>query len=202
MKKFYLVKLFNLLSFLLFSFNSISQCPVGWNGTATIKWDNRFYLITTGNWAFNAGTGTGVTAAMSTSQNFSLGTNRANITFAGAITTSGRNTTNTGNAASFGSGNAIQYANGGTITITLDTVVANLQFSLYDIDNSQTATVTATDASGTALFVTMANASGAGINVITGSGSTSAKATAPASAVANNSNTGTVNVTVNGFLPA
>ena len=203
MKKFYLVKLFYLFITIFLFQQAHAQCPVGWTGgTATVKWDNRFYLITTGNYAYSAVLGTGVTAAMSSSQNFTIGTNFVNITFAGGISTTGRNTSNTGTTGSFGSGYAVQYANNGTITLTFDTVAANVQFSLYDIDNSQSATVTATDASGTALNITMANASGAGTATITGSGSTSAKAAGAAGNVATSSNTGTVNVTVNGFLPA
>ena len=148
MKNLYLNRVFLLSAFLSFLQMSFSQCPGGWSGTATLKWDNRNYLVTTGNYAGF------VTAAMSTSQNFSLGKNRVNIAFAG-ITTTAQNTVNTGNTNSFGSGAAVQYNGNGTITLTFDTVVANLQFSLYDIDLQQTAKVTAKDASGTSYSVSI-----------------------------------------------
>lgn len=195
MKKFYPLKLFLIAYALLCSAISPAQCPAGWNGQATLKWDSRNYLVTTGNYAGF------VTSAMSTSQNFMLGVTNVNIAFAGGISTTGQNITNTGNGSSYGTGMAVQYANSGTIVLTFDTVVANLKFSLYDIDNSQTATVTATDPSSTALNITMANASGSGVNTISGSGTTSAMASASATAVLNSSNNGTVNVDISGFTP-
>lgn len=188
------------MSFCCLSLPASAQCP-GTAATATIKWDNRNYLVTTGNYTYNAGNGTGVTTAMSQSQNFTLGTNRVNINT--AITTSGQNTTiqAAAMAGSFGSGAAVQYSGNGTITFTFDTVVANLQFSLYSIDKAQTAAVTAKDAAGTPLNITM-TASTAGTLTITGSGGTTPLATASAVVVPYTNPSSTVNVSIGGFTPA
>lgn len=196
MKVFYFLRALWLFIACLYIQVSFSQCPTGWNGTATLKWDNRCYLLSTGNY-------TGyVTAAMSQSQNFTLGTNSMTIARAAAITANGTNTTVTAVTGSYGSGASASFNGNGTITLTLDTVVANLQFSLYDIDNSQTANVTATDASGNPLNITMA-AVQAGILTV---GGTATSPTATASAT-NCTGTGTdyrgiVNVSINGFTPA
>lgn len=195
MKAFYFLKVLLFLSLSFLSQLSFAQCPAGWFGTATLKWDNRNYLVTTGSYSGF------VTAAMSQSQNFAFGTNRVNIAMGGSITTLGQNTVNTGYANSYGSGAAVSYNNNGTITLTFDSLVASLQFSLYSIDLSQTATVTAVDGAGLALNITMTNAGSAPVNTITGSGTTTAKATASNTAVASTSNNGTINISISGFAP-
>ena len=203
MKNLYLRKVLLAAVFSSFLQYVSGQCPAGWNGgQCTVKWDNRNYLVTTGNYLYNAGTGLGVSAAMSTTQAFSIGTNRVTIVMGAGITTVGQNTTNTAFAGSYGSGNAVQYSGSGAITLTFDTVVANLQFSLYNIDVSQTATVTAKDGSGTpvSLNVVMGVVL-AGRVAVTGSGTTTAVATAATNVDAANDTRGTVNVSIAGFTP-
>jgi len=213
-KQFY-PKLLSLLAFLfLFTINATSQpipdtATTGWpGGLATLKWDNRNYLVTTGNYAGY------VTAAMSTTQAFSIGTNRVTIVMAGGVTTTGQNTTFTGYANSYGNVsavmspggatlNSVNYSGSGTVTLTFDTVVSHVAFSLYDLDASQTATVTAKDGSGTALNITMGNCAASGATTtISGSGSTSAKATGAAGSSLTTVNTASVNVYILGFSPA
>jgi hypothetical protein len=213
-KQFYL-KLF-VLSAVFYSLTSNVFCqPIpdsattGWpGGLATLKWDNRNYLVTTGNYAGY------VTAAMSTTQAFSIGTSRVTIAIAGGVTTTGQNTTFTGTANSYGNTsavmtpggttiNSVDYSGNGTVTLTFDTVVSHVAFSLYDIDLSQTATVTAKDGSGTALNIIMGNAAASGATTtVTGSGTTSAKATGGAAGSASTVNTASVNVYILGFTPA
>jgi len=193
--------------------NIFSQVPIpdtattGWpGGLSTLKWDNRQYLITTGNY------NTYVTSAMSITQAFTIGTNRVTIVMGSGISTTGQNTTNTGYSNSYGSTtssvlsaggttiNAVNYSGNGTITLTFDTAVSHVAFSLLDVDNGQSATVTAKDPSGTSLNINMANAAALGTNIITGSGTTSAKAVQLISSnIANNSNSGTVNVYILGL---
>lgn len=175
---------------------SYSQCLPGWGGTATLKWDNRNYLTTNGGYSAY------VTPFMSQSQNFTLGSNSVNISRTAAITSSGNNTAITAFKGSFGSGASVSYNGNGTITLTFDTVVSNLLFSLYDIDNGQTANVTANDAAGNPLNIVMSVVS-AGIITV---GGAATSPTATASAV-NCTGTGadyrgTVNVAINGFVPA
>ena len=189
MKSYFLKKIFFFI-FLLITLiqKSYSQVPLpdtattGWPaGLATIKWDNRNYLVTTGNY------NNYVSTAMSTTQAFSIGTNRVTIAMGTGISTTGQNTVNSGYANSYGTPstvfsnggtalNSVSYNGNGTVTLTFDTLVSHVAFSLYDIDSKQVATVTAKDGSGNALVVKMANASASGVNTITGSGLTSAAA--------------------------
>jgi GEVED domain len=199
--------------FISFTINALCQpipdtATTGWpGGLATLKWDTRNYLITTGN---NAGY---VTAAMSTTQAFSIGTSRVTMVMGSGITTTGKSTTFTGTANSYSTAsailmpgettlNTIAYNGSGTLTLTFDTAVSHVAFSLFDIDSGQVATITAKDPSGTALNITMASAAASVIDVVTGSGTTSAKCTAALIAGSSTSNTASVNVYILGFTPA
>jgi hypothetical protein len=196
MKVFYLLRVLLLLGFSLLARMSFAQCPTGWNGTATLKWDNRCYLTTSGN--YNGY----VTTAMTLNQNFTLGTNSVNIARTASITSNGGNNVITAVAGSYGSGASVSYNGNGTITLTFDTVVANLQFSLYSIDNKQTAAVTAADASGTPLDINMTTVQ-AGIITL---GGTATNPTATANATSwpgtGTDYRGVVNVQINGMAPA
>jgi len=171
-------------------FASNAQCLPGSN-TANLNWDNMDYLVTTGNYSGY------VTTAMSRTQAFALGVNRVQIVYPATITTSGENTTHTGEAGSLGTGADVQYGGNGSITFTFDDEVNNLQFSLYDIDISQRINVTSVNAAAVALNIVMTKPGG-GTVAITGSGTTNAQGLAPATAHANNSNLGVVNVTIAG----
>lgn len=169
---------------------STAQCIAGSN-TANLNWDNLDYLVTTGNYAGF------VTAAMSQTQAFAIGVNRVVVNYPGTITTSGENTVHTGEAGSFGTGADVQYNGNGNITLTFDSEVNNLQFSMYDIDNQQRVNVTAVNAALTPLLITMTKPAG-GTVAITGSGTINAQGQAPAVAQANTSNLGDINITIAG----
>lgn len=171
-----------------------AQCAAGWN-TATTKWDNLDYLVTTGNYAGF------VTTSMSATQGFALGRTGFTINYPATITTYGDTTVNTAEAGSLGSGADVLYKGNGKVTITFDTVVQNLQFSLYDIDEMETALVQAHDANGTLLNVTMTSVT-AGINTIVGSGGTAPTATAANISATNTDTKGTLNITIAGTSPA
>ncbi len=167
-----------------------SQCLPGSN-TANLNWDNLDYLITTGNYSGY------VTAAMSRTQAFALGVNRVLVAFPATITTTGENTTHTGEAGSYGTGADVQYSGSGNITFTFDDEVNNFQFSLYDIDNSQRVNVTAVNTILTPLNIVMTRPPTGNVT-ITGSGTTNAQGQAPATAAATNSVVATLNVTITG----
>ena len=169
---------------------SISQCIVGSN-TANLNWDNLDYLITTGSYSGF------VTTAMSRTQAFAIGVNRVQVVYPATITTTGENTAHTGEAGSFGTGADVQYSGNGSITFTFDNEVNNLQFSLYDIDNSQRVNVTAVNTLAVPLLITMAKPAG-GTVTITGSGTVNAQGLAPAALVAATSNLATINMTIAG----
>ncbi|HEY6064343.1 MAG TPA: hypothetical protein VIV35_12080, partial [Chitinophagaceae bacterium] len=184
---------------LLVSFNAAelkAQCPAGWTAAQT-NWDWLDYLITGGNYA-PTGNYPGVPAALAANQAFAIGTNRFTIAYAGGIAcTLGENITNTAEAGSFGAGADVQYANNGTITITFDTVVYNAKFSLYDIDQLQTATVTATDPALAALTINMAVVT-AGNIIVAGSPGVAPVATSNATNDPPTDTKGTLNISIAG----
>ena len=169
---------------------SNSQCIVGSN-TANLNWDNLDYLVTTGNYA------TFVTAAMSQTQAFAFGVDRVVVVYPATITTAGENTLHTGETGAFGTGADVQYTGNGNITLTFDNEVNNLQFSLFDIDNSQRVNVTAVNALATPLLITMTRPAGGNVT-ITGSGTSNAQGQGAATAQANTSNIGNVNIAITG----
>ncbi len=184
---------------LLLSFNTTglkAQCPIGWTAAQT-NWDWLDYLVNAGNYVPTANY-PGVPAALAANQAFAIGTNRFTIAYAGGIAcTLGENITNTAELGSFGVGADVQYANNGTITITFDTLVKNVQFSLYDIDVNQVATVTATNSVPAALIINMAVVT-AGRVIIVGNGTVTAVGTADGNADANNDTRGTLNISIAG----
>jgi GEVED domain/Secretion system C-terminal sorting domain len=172
-----------------------AQCPGGWT-TAQTNWDWLDYLVSNGSYAPTSNW-PGVPVTLAATQAFAIGTNRFTIAYAGGIAcTLGENITNTAEAGSFGAGADVQYANNGTITITFDTLVKNVQFSLYDIDINQTARVTADD--GVAALVINMNVVTAGNIVVVGSPGIGPLATANAIADANNDTKGTLNISIPG----
>jgi hypothetical protein len=170
--------------------SAAAQCPAGWS-SATINWDNLDYLTRLGSY------NSFVTNAMRDTQYFTLGTNRVKLQLTGSIAPNGENILNTAEAGSFGAGADVEYSGLGTITIRFDTVVQNVQFSLYDIDINQVVSVTAADASATPLNVAMSNVT-SGIVTIVGSGTPSPIATANAVAAGNADTRGTINISVSG----
>lgn len=169
--------------------SAAAQCPAGWN-SATVNWDNLDYLTRLGSYS------SFVTNAMRDTQYFTLGINRVKVQLNG-IAPNGENILNTAEAGSFGAGADVEFNGLGSIRLTFDTLVQNLQFSLYDIDISQVVTVTAADGSATPLNVTMSNVT-AGIVTIVGSGTPAPVATASATAAGNTDTRGTINVSVSG----
>ena len=169
----------------LFNLRASAQCAAGWNN-ATLKWDNLDYLVTSGTYAAF------VTPVMRDTQYFAFGVNRVAFRLNG-ISPTGDNITNTAGTTAADA----EFQNNGTITITFDTTVRNLQFSLFDIDASQVVNVTAQDPGGAPLLINMGITT-AGIITVAGSGTASATATANGTAAANNDNRGNVNVTIAG----
>lgn len=197
MKKLYVVLFFGIAVF--FIKKSAAQCGTGYT-QAQLNWDNLDFLPSDNtnytDWY--------TSATRPYNQEFTIGTRRINFSIAPTanITLNGENGTNTGHAGSFAqSGFDVQFTTTSTanttITMTFDAEVANVKFSLFDVDNNQVATIRAFNAASVAqnIVVTKADAA-SGIN-ITGS-ATVPVITAPNTGYANNSNDGTVNISVNG----
>jgi hypothetical protein len=156
---------------------------------ATINWDNLDYLTTGGSYSG------WVTNTMRDTQSFAIGVNRMLIKAPAAFTKFGELTNHTGSGGSPFSGADVAFDGNGTMQFIFDNPVTNLQFSLYDIDNSETATVTATNAAGTGVPITMTRATGVW-PAIAGSGTNTAVATGRSIDYAFNSNGATANVTI------
>jgi hypothetical protein len=144
-------------------------------------------------------------AAFPYNQNFATGTRTLNFTMAPAanITLNGENGINTAHASSFASaGDDVQFtttsAANTTVTMTFDIDVANVRFSMFDLDSSQRINITATNAASVAQTITVVRANGTSGITIAGSGTASATATGPAASYANTDNRGTINVSING----
>jgi hypothetical protein len=129
---------------------------------------------------------------MRDTQYFAIGVSRVAFRLSGVVPI-GDNTTNTAGTPAADA----EFQNTGTITLTFDTTVRNLQFSLYDIDMSQVVNVTAQDPGGSPVIINMGITT-AGIITVAGSGTASATATANGTAAANNDSRGNVNVNIAG----
>ncbi|HUM51341.1 MAG TPA: T9SS type A sorting domain-containing protein [Chitinophagales bacterium] len=106
----------------------------------------------------------------------------------------------TGEAASFGFGNDLQFnVSAGADTFVFADTVRNVKFSIYDIDQRQAVTITASGLSGSVPITTLAKTNAASTLTIAGSGTNTASATFPSTTnIANNSNLAAVNVTIAG----
>ncbi len=200
MKKFY-VRLLVVVTFIVLSFNQASaQCPIGYT-QSQLNWDYIDFLPSA-NANYTPSYVLGITPY---NQNFTIGTRRVNFTMApsASITLDGENATNTANLGSFATpGQDVQFtttvATNTTITITFDADVANVQFSLFDLDLIQAVTIAATNTLLVPQPITIALANaGSGI-IIVGSPGVAPVATGPVANYANTDNNGTINVTIPG----
>ncbi|RYY65626.1 MAG: hypothetical protein EOO12_06515 [Chitinophagaceae bacterium] len=182
-----------LVAVMVFSNQASAQCGTGF-AQAQINWDAMDFLKTTGGYA------TYVTTAQSQTQYFAFGTEKLTIThnYSGS-TIGGISASNTGEAGSNGAGVDVQFIGNGIITLTFQTAVQNLKFSIYDVDVNQRIAFTANNALGVGQNVTL---SGLGSSVLsfTNNGTATARADASSSAVSNTSVNGTLNVSVPGSV--
>jgi hypothetical protein len=176
----------------LFSVTASAQCT-----NVTLNWDyldffpyNVDYDNTSGYLASNA---------FSRTQKFSFGRQNLQVThnFADAASL-GENGTHTGEAGSFGTGDDLAFSGNGTITLTFDDNVTNLQFSVYDLDQSQSLSISAANAASVPQAITVAKANASGTHVIVGSGTIAASVTTTSNDRTNSSDLGTINITVAG----
>lgn len=177
----------------------LAQCGVGYT-QAQVNWDKLDYF-------FNATKpySTYVSNSMEQTQKFALGpnyvtlvTNNANLINPGtADGVSAENTTHTGNLTNY-TGADVQYnpsADGQTLTLTFNTEVTNLNFTLYDIDGSQRIDFAATNTAATALDVNIALQAST-ILTVTNNNSPTAYVSASSTTIANSSNQGSATITV------
>ena len=181
---------------LYFSINTKAQCIT----SDTLNWDWQYFnpnALPTSGVNFMMGV-----SSMRLSWTTTVGNTNTLISTNGVPNTTGVIAPrHTGEAASFGFGNDLQFnVSAGADTFVFADTVRNVKFSIYDIDQRQAVTITARNQSGGAVpITTLARTNALSTLVIAGSGSNSASATFPTSAnIANNSNLAAVNVTIAG----
>jgi GEVED domain/Secretion system C-terminal sorting domain len=201
MNKNFTLKLYFLtISILALSATGITQCPGGYT-QAQLNWDHIDFLPSN-NVRYSSFY---PSAAFPYNQNFTIGTRTVNFAMAPAanITLNGENGSHTGHTGSFAtSGDDVQFTTTSTantnITTTFDADVANVRFSIFDVDFNQRVNITATNALGVAQTITMVRANGSSGITVAGSGTTSATGTGPAVNYGNNDPLGTINISVAG----
>lgn len=133
-------------------------------------------------------------------QTFSIGTRRVDFTMASTtnFTLNGENSTNTAHTGSFAiAGDDVQFTttttSNRTITMTFDTEVTNVMFSLFDLDNNQRVTIAAVNSTPLAVPALLTKA-----NILSGIVIVGQQATGPGSDYGNSDNNGTLNVQILG----
>lgn len=200
MKKQYQLLLFSLL---FYSATSLTidvnaQCPGGYT-QSQLNWDWLDFLPSTGT-SYTDWYDSPLPSTRAYIQTFSMGTRRVQFTMASTsnFTLNGENAINTAHSGSFATaGDDVQFTTGTTsnrtITMTFDADVANVQFSIFDLDGSQRITFVATNSAAAAQTVTLTRASGTSGITISGQ-----QATGPSTSYADNNNQGTLNVSIPG----
>lgn len=187
--------------------NSIAQCGAGYT-SAQLNWDKISYYYNSGSNVAPFGysipsDGNYVTNAMEQTQKFAIGPNYVTIATSAAGIVQGENGTHTGDVdATLYAGDDAKFtptSDGQTITMTFNTVVENLSFTLYDIDRSQSISLAATDAASVAQNINVVTYAST-ILTVTGNNTTAPSITASNTSLANNVNTGTATITVSGSV--
>lgn len=169
-----------------------AQCISGYT-SATTNWDNLTYYNTSGSYSG------WVTGSMATTQRFTLGVNAFSISYSGSIVNNRESTTHTADAGADLDYDAVPNSgNTATITIVFDNPVANLSFSIYDIDRRQIVAVNGKDNLGVDIVTTLTRRTVTSIltlTPLTGIG-INPSASAPNTGVGNANNNGTIDVSM------
>lgn len=167
---------------------SFSQCT-----NFVLDWDYREFFARD-----NSTIRTYTSLAQSQAQYYAFGTNSLTINhnYTPDASVGGDNIDHTGSTGSYGTGADVEFTSNGTITLTFQSAVSNLKFSLYDIDRSQRVQFAATDGA-TSRNIILSKVSGTIIS-FTNNNSTNARADATNYSASNSSSDGTVNVDIAG----
>jgi hypothetical protein len=201
MKKFYFT--LRVLAFVYcvsLSNRTSAQCLAGYT-SSQLNWDYLDFLPS----ADADYTAWYTSATRPYSQTFTMGTRRLNFTMSPTanITLDGENYTNTADAGSFATqGSDVQFTTTNTanttVTMTLDSNVMNVRFSLFDLDNNQRVIITAKNLAGASQLITVVKANAGSTIAILNSGTNTVTATGPGSNYTDNDNRSAINVTVVG----
>jgi hypothetical protein len=170
---------------MVFSSAVSAQCPTGYS-SAQLNWDVMDFLRTGGSYAGY------VTATQAATQTYAFATQKVTIahTFTGT-NSMGVVKDHTGETGSLATGADVQFLGNGSITVTFQTAVQNVTFSLYDIDVSQRVEVTAATAVALSRPTTTSL-------TLTNNNTTTARADGGSGAAALTSESGTLNVSITG----
>lgn len=168
-----------------------AQCPSGYS-KFTLKWDYLDFLIY--NAQYTNLNGYLLNSGVAQTQNFAFGNQRLVISHNYANNAfSGENNTNVGQTGSYGNSNGtgsdadVQFIGDGRITLTFDSEVMNVKFSLFDVDQDQQANLAAVNGAGTALPISITTLGGATTKLtVTGSGTTTPQVNSTGSGNQNN----------------
>ncbi|MFT3845098.1 MAG: GEVED domain-containing protein [Lacibacter sp.] len=163
----------------------------------SLNWDYLDYFTYTNN--YTSAQGYLSSNLFSRTQSFAFGTQRVIFVhnYADASST-GESANHTAETGSYGTGEDIRFIGDGTVTITFENEVTNLQFSMYDVDRNQRVRFDARNAANVQQSVTLTRLGG-GSSILTTSNGTSAEAQAESSTnVANTSVNATFNIDVAG----
>ena len=196
----------SILCLVFISSNSTAQCGTGFT-SAQLNWDKLSYYYNSGSNIAPYGysvpvNGNYVTNAMEQTQKFAIGPNHVIIATSTAGIVKGTNGIHTGDVSANYQGDDAEFvptANAQTITMTFNTVVQNLSFTLYDVDALQSINFSAVDGSSNPQNINVVTY-GASILTIAGNNTTAASITASNTSLANNVNTGTATITVSGSV--
>ncbi|GAC1705397.1 MAG: hypothetical protein NVS9B7_10670 [Flavisolibacter sp.] len=194
-------KLTYFICIFLLSEDLSAQCPASYT-QARLSWDNLNYWHNSSIDVTPYGNGLGgsyINNAMELTQVFALGPNSVTFATSAIGIAGGQNIAHTGFITGYGGQMASFVAQTGqTLTLTFNTEVQNVFFTLYDIDANAAMGITAKSAASVPQLIT-ATAQTPTILAIAGSGTVSPTITA-ASAVnlANTDNQGTVTVGISG----
>jgi hypothetical protein len=179
-----------------------AQCPVvggPWT-QSQLNWDYLDFLPNLGVPATTYYTPFYISGITPYTQTFAMGPRRVTFTMApsGNIGMDGENATNTADAGSFATaGHDVQFTTSNaantTITMTFDAEVANVQFSLFDLDNNQRVNIAAVNTLSLPQVATLTKANAGGAIAIL-----LQQATGPGTNYADNNNFGTLNVSIPG----
>lgn len=193
-----------LLAGLSFFFHpSYAQCPGGFT-QAQLNWDNLDYFYFSGNNAAPYGHNFGgsnnyISNAMEQTQRFAIGTTFVSVAVSAAGVVRGENNTHVGEIAGFTGDDAyyVPTANNQTITLTFAQDVANVRFTLYDVDRSQRINFSALNGASVAQNINVVTYASS-ILTINNNNQPNANILASNTAVATNENRGTATITISG----
>jgi hypothetical protein len=201
MKKF--LRILTVVYLLAISFHGSAQCGAGYT-QAQLNWDRLDYYYNSGSNVAPYGYSGGnyITNAMEQTQRFAIGRNYVTINTSAAGIADGENASHTGDVAAGYTGEDAQFtpsANNQVITFTFNTDVQNLQFTLYDVDGSQSMAFSAKNAANVSQNINVVKYASS-ILTINNNNATNANISASGTTTGNSSNTASATITVSGSV--